>query len=187
MSDTGLGALQANNTLIRRQYIRRVLTEEWQAGQGVKTTRDLSRLLAERYGLKVDPSVLDNELRAMRAVKIEQAGHQGSFWVVPPWRLDMMNVTYYADQTTILNEVQHRLTGYALNSLILGERVIINTDRHCGRMIGEWITLLDWPEMGHVISHDHSIEILCLTPEYAELVHAKLIGDPGVLLDVQDS
>lgn len=174
--------LRVNNALLRRHYIRRVLIEEWQAGRGVKTVEDIILLVRERYGLGMHERGVRTDLDAMHAVKIEQAGYRGTFWIVPPWRMDMQNVARLADQETVLNEVQHRLNGYAMDSVVLGARVFINTDRHCGRMVGEWIALLDWPEIGHVVCHDHSVEILCLNDNYAALVHAKLLGDMGVLI-----
>ena len=178
--DPKLQRLRAQSSLIRRGYIRRLLTESYMTGDWIFSRPELRRRLIKIYKIGTSIESVERDLRILRAVKVRVPGVDKLVWAIPAYGHDMVAMRPKLDESTIEQEISTRLYNFALEVFISESWVILVTDKFCGKMIGEWIALLTWPEIIHVISHDHTVIVMCIDKIYADVVRARLIGDIAV-------
>lgn len=161
--------------LIRRNALRRLLASRYSWETGYTSYEQIRHALAE-LGHDVSTITVRNDMDDLKAVKIKIEGETRSFWFIPPWNPELAHLAEVTDQDTIEQEVSSRIAAYVSDGFTWQTEVVLLAEQNCGRMLADWIAMLQWPGMIHVREHAHSVSILCETGEVAEYVLHRLIG-----------
>lgn len=160
---------------VRRAAIRRILSGRYNYAEGVTSYEQLQKEL-EQHGHHTSIMTIRQDMEALGATKIKVEGEARSFWFIPPWNPEMAHLSDIVDQDTVEQEVAARIAAYGKDAFTWGCEVILLGEQNCGRMLADWIAMLQWPGMLHVREHAHSVSVLCESEEIAVYVRDRLIG-----------
>jgi len=167
------GTLRTNEQLVRRARIRRALVQRSKPENGYRTTQELADELGENYHL------IDNDLAIMGAVKVFDIidGKRYEWWVLPAYNPNLPDQRINMAEETIENEVAIRIMRHVIDVFMLGNEIIMKTERSAGPLVADWVSLLSWPEILHVSEERHSVVVKTIDDEVAEWVLQRLTGE----------
>lgn len=160
----------------RWAHLRHILTEAWVNGRPMRTVPEILERLFQTSGLEASESTIERDLSALGAIRIhpEDAAPSELFYVIPPYIPEAEDLRVKLSADVIAIETEARIAAYVVEMFPWKDMVFINTDRNCGQMVADIISLNAWPEMVHVQASSHSIAIYCPNQVAAETVWLRL-------------
>lgn len=177
MANFGAGGKEvAIERRARWAHLRHILTEAWVNGRPMRTIPDIQARLLQASGLEATEGTIERDLNALGAIRIHPEGKPPSdmFYVIPPYIPEAEDLRAKLSGDVIAIETEARISAYVVEMFPMKDMVFINTDRNCGQMVADILSLNAWPEMMHVQASQHSIAIYCPNPEAAETLWLRL-------------
>jgi arginine repressor len=164
--------LRKSQKLLRRARIRAVLAEH-QGIDGISSYDQMADILG------VSTVTVETDFKELGAVKIKDRidGRNYSWWIIPAHNPHLNDVRQNVSQGVIEQEVALKLKAHALTSQVVQNTVIITTERSAGLLVADWIRLLNWPDILHVIENRDSCVVVCPDVGAATMTHKRLTGD----------